>query len=536
MRFVKCWFVCAIVWFVMPVQAEMVSYEFSGNVYRFDHTFNPGLGTDARSFFQIGDSYVLRISYELDDSGPEIVGSQVQYWPQVEFQVEFSNGYSASSSGGRFLVANNSFGDDWMYYEVTSAQSPPLVGDDIGNARLSLAQIELIDQVFGTALTSSHLGPIPELEKFDRRNFTLVFVRVGGRTEIGATIESIEVIDPDTDADGILDVSDNCIENPNPDQSDNDGDLAGDACDVDDDNDGVMDETDNCQFNANPAQSNNDNDGLGDACDSDPDGDGVIVGDNCPTDPNPFQTDSDLDGAGDECDADDDNDAVPDVQDNCEYVVNVGQGDLDGDGIGDACDADIDGDGVINEADNCLITSNFYQDDTDADGAGDACDTDDDDDGREDSDDNCPLIANPGQEDADGDGGGDACDGDLDGDGVENELDNCPVIANSAQLDFDADTLGDACDPDVDADEVVNAVDLCPLTDTGDMVDPGTGCSLAQLCPCAGPMGTDVPWRNHGKYVSCVAQTSNSLAELGLISEGAKDDLVSAAGQSNCGK
>ncbi len=96
--------------------------------------------------------------------------------------------------------------------------------------------------------------------------------------------------------------------------------------------------------------------------------------------------------------------------------------------------------------------------------------------------------------------------------------------------------MGDACDADDDADGVVDLSDLCPGTPAGTVIDPQTGCSIVQLCPCAGPRDSTEPWRNHGKYVSCVAQSAKTLVDLGLISETEKGAIVSAAGQSNCGK
>lgn len=50
----------------------------------------------------------------------------------------------------------------------------------------------------------------------------------------------------DGDGDGVPDALDNCPAVANADQSDFDGDGAGDACDVDDDNDGVIDAQDVC--------------------------------------------------------------------------------------------------------------------------------------------------------------------------------------------------------------------------------------------------------------------------------------------------
>jgi len=340
----------------------------------------------------------------------------------------------------------------------------------------------------------------------------------------------------DSDSDGIADSSDNCPAVYNPDQTDNEADGSGDACDADDDNDGVLDPNDNCPLVGNADQADSDADGAGDACDADLDGDGYDnSGDNCPTAANADQTDTDADGEGDECDLNDDGDAFLDAQDNCPSVPNDAQDDLDADGIGDVCDADLDGDGVANQADNCPIDPNVGQDDADADGYGDVCDSDDDGDGVADSSDNCPLVANPDQNDADSDGAGDACDADLDGDGIANGADNCPQVANPDQRDLDVDGFGDSCDPDVDGDGVANAADACAGTPSGAVTD-STGCSIAQLVPCSGPAGTVMPWRNHGKYLSATTQAVKRFVEAGLVTPAQADAVISAAAQSSCGK
>lgn len=345
-----------------------------------------------------------------------------------------------------------------------------------------------------------------------------------------------DVCDLDHDNDSVVDTSDNCPLVPNADQADNDLDTVGDACDDDDDNDGIADTVDNCQFNANVDQADFDHDGIGDVCDADRDGDGVAAGDNCPLVPNADQTDTDNDGLGDACDLDDDNDGIADDADNCPVTANPSQADLDGDNIGDACDADVDGDGITNNVDNCPVTVNPGQDDADGDGVGDACDADDDNDGILDVADNCDFVPNPDQQDLDFDGIGDACDTDSDGDGVDNNTDNCPVTPNANQLDFDGDGVGDACDADIDGDGVANGIDVCAFTPLGETIDPTTGCSIGQLCPCSGPRGTTQPWKNHGQYVSCVTKSAQSFVQMGLITTTEKDAIVSAAGQSSCGK
>jgi len=71
----------------------------------------------------------------------------------------------------------------------------------------------------------------------------------------------------DSDADAILDGTDNCINQENPSQLDTDGDGLGDVCDPDADGDTVLNDEDNCPDVANADQADADGDWVGDACD-----------------------------------------------------------------------------------------------------------------------------------------------------------------------------------------------------------------------------------------------------------------------------
>jgi len=124
---------------------------------------------------------------------------------------------------------------------------------------------------------------------------------------------------------------------------------------------------------------------------------------------------------------------------------------------------------------------------------------------------------------------------DTDGDGVEDSVDNCIYVANPSQDDTDGDGMGDVCDTDIDGDGVLNSRDICPFTSIGEVVDPATGCSINQLCPCTGSRGTTTDWKNHGQYVSCVAKSSENFLLQGLISQAQKDVTVSSASGSTCG-
>jgi hypothetical protein len=82
---------------------------------------------------------------------------------------------------------------------------------------------------------------------------------------------------------------------------------------------------------------------------------------------------------------------------------------------------------------------------------------------------------------------------------------------------------------------VANASDACGFTEQDAVVKPAEGCSIDQLCPCAGPRGTTGTWKNKGEYVSRVAKSTESFLTAGLITAAEKDVMQSAAGQSDCG-
>ncbi len=82
-----------------------------------------------------------------------------------------------------------------------------------------------------------------------------------------APITNVYYVPADVDEDGVRDLYDNCVQVPNADQEDIDGNGRGDACD-DFDRDGRLNYQDNCVDQPNHFQDDEDGDGIGDACDS----------------------------------------------------------------------------------------------------------------------------------------------------------------------------------------------------------------------------------------------------------------------------
>ena len=87
---------------------------------------------------------------------------------------------------------------------------------------------------------------------------------------------------------------------------------------------------------------------------------------------------------------------------------------------------------------------------------------------------------------------------------------------------------------DADGDGIADSLDACPDTQPGSVVD-ANGCSIDQLAPCSGPFSGGA-WKNHGQYVSSVANAAETFVASGLITEAQAEEIVSQAAQSHCGK
>jgi len=259
---------------------------------------------------------------------------------------------------------------------------------------------------------------------------------------------------------------------------------------VDYDADGKMDDADNCRFVYNPDQSDEDEDGEGDACDEEPtihwsdiDEDGQ-VSDNCPEVFNPDQHDADGDGTGDACDDDDDDDGVSDLHD-AFPLDPYEQVDTDSDGLGDNSDTDDDGDGFSDEEELAEGTDPLNpfsfplpepppEPDSDGDGLVDSVDTDDDDDCYSDSMESSlgsdPLNPFSMPADNDSDCSPDVIDTDDDGDGVDDSADAFPFDP-SEWFDTDSDGVGNNADVDDDGDGMPDAWEILYGLDPLDAAD-----------------------------------------------------------------
>ena len=87
------------------------------------------------------------------------------------------------------------------------------------------------------------------------------------KAQAGRSQSNPQYVIADTDYDGVPDISDNCIDKANTDQTDINANGRGDDCE-DFDKDGIGNTTDNCPNIPNSNQDDTDGDKIGDACDS----------------------------------------------------------------------------------------------------------------------------------------------------------------------------------------------------------------------------------------------------------------------------
>jgi len=87
---------------------------------------------------------------------------------------------------------------------------------------------------------------------------------------------------------------------------------------------------------------------------------------------------------------------------------------------------------------------------------------------------------------------------------------------------------------DADADGVPDSLDQCPGTPAGAIVD-ANGCSIDQIAPCSGPASGGT-WKNHGQYVSAVAQAVEAFLAQNLITSDQAEEIVEQAAETSCGK
>jgi hypothetical protein len=154
----------------------------------------------------------------------------------------------------------------------------------------------------------------------------------------GGSVTGLSRLNLDSDADGIVQMFDNCPSIANTDQSDLDGDLVGDLCDGDLDGDSVENALDNCPNVFNDDQADLDSDDVGDACDSDIDGDGLSNAEESALGTDIADEDSDGDGLndGDEVnvyftlplDPDSDGDGLTDAEEVLTYATDPLHSDL----------------------------------------------------------------------------------------------------------------------------------------------------------------------------------------------------------------
>ena len=202
----------------------------------------------------------------------------------------------------------------------------------------------------------------------------------GIKDKVESGDDELETLPVDSDGDGVEDFLDtdsdnNCVsdadEKGGTPAVDTDGDGVRDYADDDNDGDGILDvEEIGDTFECNPTDT--DGDGTPDYMDLDSDGDGI--GDvyewgGSEFDPDPV--DSDGDGIPDYQDTDSDNDGISDAEESGTGSIDVEPADTDGDGEYDFQDTDSDGDGLSDYDEENVYGTDRLDFDSDGDGFSD---------------------------------------------------------------------------------------------------------------------------------------------------------------------
>ena len=167
-----------------------------------------------------------------------------------------------------------------MYHDGVLVGSQEGVADSsivLDNSPLYLGGRTTFFEAGYLGMDSIFTGLIDELALYNRA-LTPAEVQTlyaAGSVEDDTSAPEVLPQNDDTDADGIVNLVDNCPTVANADQLNTDGDYAGDVCDDcpadamnDEDDDSFCADVDNCPLVANLDQADGDTDGIGDACDT----------------------------------------------------------------------------------------------------------------------------------------------------------------------------------------------------------------------------------------------------------------------------
>ncbi|SHH42922.1 Outer membrane protein assembly factor BamB, contains PQQ-like beta-propeller repeat [Marisediminitalea aggregata] len=173
-----------------------------------------------------------------------------------------------------YMYALSSTGElRWKYRTGNPIGSSPAIADD------------------GTVYFGSQDGYVYALYSTSQGLMDSTWPKYAKDNSLSSFLAWEDLPEGDVDNDGVINEHDNCPLTANPDQYNNDGDLAGDACDDDDDNDGIDDIADAYPFVSIGGLPDNDGDGAPDTCDV------ICI------------------ASGMQADEDDDNDGVSDTED-----------------------------------------------------------------------------------------------------------------------------------------------------------------------------------------------------------------------------